>query len=118
MTRFATSTDTLNCSAIPSTLPEGEEEANVALTTSNTETTVMYHRLGFDQFFGFSMSLGVKSSKPSEFRCGFSDASRASERYGFAVARERMRSMRSMVAMIVNDKEKGRNGVQDADEKV
>lgn len=103
MTRFAASTDTPNCSAIPFTLPEGEEEANVALTTSSTETTVMYHRRGFDQFFGFSMSLGAKSSKPSEFRCGFSEASRAFERYGLAVGRERMRSIRSMAAMITGD---------------
>ena len=46
------------------------------------------------------MSLGAKSSKPSEFRCGFSEASGAFERYGFAVGRERKRSIQSMVAVI------------------
>ncbi len=87
-TNPAASTLTPKCSAIPSTDPEGLEEASVAFTTRKTETTVIYHRRRSDQFFGFSMSLGAKSSSPLSLRNGFSEASRALERYGFAVARD------------------------------
>ena len=90
------STETWKCSAMPSMVPEGLEEANVALTTRSTETTVMYHRRGVDQFFGFSISFGEKSSWPFSLRCGVSPASKAFVRYGFAVGRDSSRSRRSM----------------------
>jgi hypothetical protein len=45
-----------------SSVPDGEEDAKVAFTTRRTATTVMYHLRPADQFFGFSMSAGEKSS--------------------------------------------------------
>jgi hypothetical protein len=57
---------------------------------------VMYHRRAFDQFLGFSMSSGEKSSRPSSLSHGSSDASMSRDLYGFAVGRESKRSIRSM----------------------
>lgn len=95
MTRPAATSETWKCFAIPTNVPDGPDDANVAFTTRSTETTVMYHRRRADQFFGFSMSSGLKSSRPSWFLCSVVDLSRLSDRYGFAVGRDRNLSIRS-----------------------
>lgn len=92
MTSPATSSDTPNSSAIPTRHPEGLEEAKVALTTINTDAKVMYHLRAFDQFFGFSMSLGLKSKWPFSFRNGVVLFSISLLRYGLAVGLESSRS--------------------------
>jgi len=106
ITRPEASTDTEKWEAMPLRHPEGEEEANVAFTTSRTETTVMYQRRLADQFLGFSMSLGAKSNWPWEFKCGIDE--RPLLRYGFAVGRERRRSIRSMACMVSSSDDGGK----------
>lgn len=54
--------------AMPSSVPDGEEEAKVAFTTRRTEMTVMYQRRLAVQFLGFSMSSGEKSTWPLSLR--------------------------------------------------
>jgi len=72
MTSPEASTETWKCSAMPSRVPDGLEEANVALTTINTETVVIYHLRRVDQFLGFSISPGEKSRWPFSLRYGLS----------------------------------------------
>lgn len=61
VTRFDTSTETPKCSEMLFRQPDGEDEANVALTTRLIDTIVMYHLRPVDQFLGFSISFGEKS---------------------------------------------------------
>lgn len=70
-----------------SRLPVGAEDAKVALTTRDTVTTVMYHRLVVLQFLGFSMSFVEKSTCPSWFRWT-SRCVILADLYGFAVGRD------------------------------
>ena len=79
-------------------VPDGEEDAKVAFTTRRTATTVMYHLRWADQFLGFSMSVGEKSSWPCALREGVD--SRAFERYGLAGGRESRRSSFSISARV------------------
>lgn len=95
MTRPDATLETWKCSDMPTRVPDGADDAKVAFTTRRTLTTVIYHRRRADQFFGFSISSGLKSRSPFRFTCGSVDFSRASDRYGFAVGRDKNLSIRS-----------------------
>lgn len=97
VTRFATTCETAKYEAMLSRHPEGEDDANVALTTKTMAMMVMYHRLAVDQFLGFSMSFGEKSRSPVLSFTVMPESRTFPERYGLAAGRERTRSRASIL---------------------